>query len=440
MRSRTGGRWILAGGLVAIVMALPVDGAVAGEFAVANCRADPLNFSTRAFDHFVTRGMKIRRACDPEGPGLRGLITANVVRGGEVQRGSVAMATITAPPGTRFTTFRWAGTARRRDCGYALQILADAPDIKTVRIKNVRANEHCPRPRRAQAAGYLSRTFNVSGATRIVQRVACVGGKGRSSCSARGSNYLRTYEAEVRIADVVPPSVGIIADTPLARGEWVRGIQPLNYDASDNVGVRKADALAAGRSGGFHERAMCVRGSREDVRGPGSVPERPGPDQRRTRSASRKERSRSSCRPRTRRATSATPPPVTARIDNTPPGRVDVSVEGGDGWRNRNDFAVAWANPPEVDRAPIAAVGYKLCSVQRGAAAVGSRRAATSRASVCRCRHRASGHCRCGAVTPLETKARRPPPCRSRFATTPSRRSSVLSRRRPPTRRAWPCP
>ena len=56
-------------------------------------------------------------------------------------------------------------------------------------------------------------------------------------------------------------------------------------------------------------------------------------------------------------------PPVTARIDNTPPGRVDVSVEGGDGWRNRNEFAVAWANPPEVDRAPIAAVGYKLCSV-----------------------------------------------------------------------------
>ena len=56
-------------------------------------------------------------------------------------------------------------------------------------------------------------------------------------------------------------------------------------------------------------------------------------------------------------------PPVTARIDNTPPGRVDVSVEGGDGWRNRNDFAAAWANPPEVDRAPIAAVGYKLCSV-----------------------------------------------------------------------------
>src|ERR671914_97534 len=105
MRSRTAGRGCVLAGLAAIVMALPADSAVAGEFAVANCRADPLNFSTRAFDHFATRGMKIRRACDPEGPGLRGLITSNVVRRGRVQRGSVAMATISAPAGTRFTSF-----------------------------------------------------------------------------------------------------------------------------------------------------------------------------------------------------------------------------------------------------------------------------------------------------------------------------------------------
>ena len=59
-------------------------------------------------------------------------------------------------------------------------------------------------------------------------------------------------------------------------------------------------------------------------------------------------------------------PAVTARIDNTPPGRVDVGVEGGEAWRNRNDFAVAWVNPAEPDRAPIAAAGYTLCSVSDG--------------------------------------------------------------------------
>ena len=160
--------------------------AVAGEFSVANCQADPLNYSTRAFEDFATRGMKIKRACDPEGPGLRGLITSNVVRRGRVPRGAVALAAISAPAGTRFTSFRWAGSARRRDCRYALQLFAIGPDIPPISMKNVRANQACPRPRGAQAAGFRSRTFNVMGATRIVQRVICMGGAGRKSCSAHG--------------------------------------------------------------------------------------------------------------------------------------------------------------------------------------------------------------------------------------------------------------
>lgn len=52
---------------------------------------------------------------------------------------------------------------------------------------------------------------------------------------------------------------------------------------------------------------------------------------------------------------------VAARIDNTPPARVDTNLEGGSGWRNANDFALGWANPPEGDRAPIVAANYQLC-------------------------------------------------------------------------------
>ena len=292
----TAQRCFLASACVAMLMALSADGAAAGEFAVANCQADPLNFSTRAFDDFATRGMKIRRACDPEGPGLRGLITSNVVRDGRVQRGAVAMATISAPPGTRFTSFRWAGTARRRDCRYALQLYAEAPDIDPIAIKNVRANQRCPRPRRAQAAGYRSRTFNVTGATRIVQRVICVGGNGRKSCSARASNYLRTYEAEVGIADVLAPAAAIIGDTPLARGEWVRGTQPLNYDASDNVGVRMADAIGAGQTGGFQQRPCAFAAPERTYADRVPCPNGPGQISVEHERSSRRARRRSSCR------------------------------------------------------------------------------------------------------------------------------------------------
>ena len=178
--------------LVVVLCALMTGEAAAGEFRVASCQADRLNFSTQAFSDFATRGMKIKRACNPEGPGLRGLITANVVERGRVARGSLALATINAPAGTRFTSLRWAGTVRRRDCRYALQLYADAPDAPPIALKNVRANQRCPRARRAQAAGYRARTFNISGATRVVQRVICVGGNGQKSCSARGSNYIRT--------------------------------------------------------------------------------------------------------------------------------------------------------------------------------------------------------------------------------------------------------
>jgi hypothetical protein len=358
-------RCALASACVAILIALAPGSAAAGEFAVANCQADPLNFSTRAFDDFATRGMKIRRACDPEGPGLRGLITSNVIRGGRVQRGAVAMVTISAPLGTRFASFRWAGTARRRDCRYAMQLYAEASDIQPIAIKNVRANQRCPRPRRAQAAGYRSRTFNVTGATRIVQRVICVGGRGRRSCSARGSNYLRTYEAEVRIADVLAPAAGITGDAPLARGEWVRGTQPLNYDASDNVGVRMARALAAGQTGGSQQRP-CAFASPERTYAD-RVPCPNGPGQMNVNTTILPE----GTQPLVVQAQDPAgnigdSPAVTARIDNTPPGRVDVSIVGGQEWRNRNDFAVAWSNPREVDRAPIAAAGYKLCPVGPG--------------------------------------------------------------------------
>src|SRR3954466_5576620 len=366
MRSRPPAhRCALASACVAMLMALAAEGATAGEFAVANCQADPLNFSTRAFDEFATRGMKIKRACDPEGPGLRGLITSNVVRGGRVPRGAVAMVTVSAPPGTRFTSFRWAGTARRRDCRYALQLYAEAPNIQPIAIKNVRANQRCPRPRRAQAAGYRSRTFNISGATRVVQRVICAGGNGRKSCSARGSNYIRTYKAEVGIVDTLAPTVGIIGDSALAGGEWVRGTQPLNYDASDNVGVRAAQAVVSGQTGGTQQR-QCALATPDGVFANG-VPCPNGPGHIDVKTSELREGTQPLVvQAQDTAGNTGTSAEVTARIDNSPPGRVEVGVVGGQGWRNSNNFAITWTNPPENDRAPIVAAGYKLCAAGGG--------------------------------------------------------------------------
>ena len=360
-------RVIATAGAVSALLTLALTAsAVAGVFTVASCQADRVNFSSTAFDDFATRGMSIRRACNPEGPGIRGLVTANATGRVAVPRGSVAMAALSAPQGTSFTTFQWAGSLRRTDCRYALQIYAEGPAIKSIPIKNVRANQGCGGGAAGvQAAGYRSRTFNVNGATRIVQRVICAGGGGRRSCSARSASYIRTYKATVGVADEQGPAAAIVDDTPLASGAWVAGSQPLHYDAQDNVGVRKASALASEQAGGFDER-QCTMATPEGAFAAG-VPCPNGVGQIMVDTKRFPEGTQSLVvRAQDAAGNVGDSQPATVRIDNTAPARIDVSVEGGEAWRNTNDFALIWTNPSESDRAPIVAALSKLCPAGGG--------------------------------------------------------------------------
>ena len=356
--------WLRAGAASGPIVVLLVCAATAwgGVFPVGACQAAPADYSTRAFDGFAHRGMSVRRACDPEGPGIRGLITRNVIARNAVRRGAAAIVTMTAPAGTQFQTFRWAGQVRRRHCAFALQLYAEGPGIKPVAIKNLRANQACPRPGRAQAAGYKSRTFSIAGATRIVQRVICVGTKQRRSCNARHHNYIQTYKALATLADTTGPAVGIVGDTPLAQGAWVSGTQPLNYDAIDNVGVRAAHTLVDGQARGGNDTRSCVFADNAGTF-VALAPCANGRGQIGFKTAAAPEGTHSlQVQAQDTAGNPGVSAPVIARIDNTAPARVDVRVVRGEGWRNTNDFALAWTNPYEGDRAPIAAARYHLCA------------------------------------------------------------------------------
>src|SRR3954470_23496647 len=217
--------------LVGLAVTFPAAG-TANEFTINACQADRGEFSTQAFEDFANRGMMWKRACDPEGPGLRGLVTSNVVREGRVVRGSRSYFVMKAPEGTRFGRLTWSGQARRHDCRYALQLWADRPDGSTVAIKNVRANRGCPNRGKTQAAGWPSaHTYNIEGATRVEQRVLCVGSDETPYCSSRALNYIRTFKAAATVVDVSPPGVTITQDNAFTRGEWVRGRQEVDYTA-----------------------------------------------------------------------------------------------------------------------------------------------------------------------------------------------------------------
>lgn len=353
---KTVSRWLLVA-TAAILVAAPLASpprAAAGEFTINACQADAGNFASTAFENFATRGMRWRRACNPLGPGLRGLVTANVVSTGKVTHGAQSAFVLEAPPGTAFSRLRWSGHAQRRDCRYALQMYAVRPDGSDATIKNVRANRHCPGPGGAQASSWpRPRAFDLGGATKIVQRVVCVGAPSAQFCSGRGLNYMQTFTAEATVVDTSGPAVSLVPDTPLTRGEWVRGKQAVDYEASDNVGVRSAFASVAGmgsadetRGCDYSQRIPCPNG-----RGQVQVETERIQDGSQQMFVTAQDAAGNS-------ANSAT---VTAHIDNTPPGVASVGVEGGEAWRNRNDFDLAWQNAPEPDRAPIVAAHYRVC-------------------------------------------------------------------------------
>jgi hypothetical protein len=342
----------------AVLALLAAAAARASEFTINACQADRGEYSTRAFEDFANRGMMWKRACDPEGPGLRGLVTANVVRPGRVIRGSRSYFVLKAPDGTRFARLTWSGQARRHDCRYALQLWADRPDGSSVAIKNVRANRGCPNPGHTQAAGWPSaHTYDIGGTTKIVQRVLCVGAGGTPYCSSRSLNYIRTFKAQATVVDVSPPAVAITQDNPFTRGEWVNGTQQVGYTAQDNVGVRVARPVFAGvpypdtfRPCNYAQRVPCPNG-------PGTlVVDTTNLSEGTQAFAVQSEDAAGNL------GQSST---AVVRVDNTAPGAVSIQIEGDEMWRNRNDFDAVWTNPDEGDRAPIAAARYRLCPTGR---------------------------------------------------------------------------
>ncbi|MDP9143629.1 MAG: hypothetical protein M3N43_02860, partial [Actinomycetota bacterium] len=191
------------------------------------------------------------------------------------------------------------------------------------------------------------------GATSIVQRVACVGAKGEPYCSSRARNYLRTFTAQALVADVTPPAVSIVPNNPFTRGAWVSGAQSVTYDASDNVGVKVARAVVGASFRGEHPRGCNYAQRVPCADGAGAI-------QLATRTLSEGSQGLS-VQAYDAAENAGTSGPVTVRVDNTAPGAVPVAVEGGEGWRNRNNFDLTWTNPNEGDRAPVVAAHYRLC-------------------------------------------------------------------------------
>jgi hypothetical protein len=135
----------------------------------------------------------------------------------------------------------------------------------------------------------------------------------------------------------------------------VRGTQQVNYAALDNVGVRLARPVFGGIARGDTLRPCNYALPVPCTNGVGSL---------RVTTHDLTEGTQGLVVQAQDAASNwGTSRAVTVRVDNTAPGAVPVTVDGGEGWRNRNDFDLTWSNPPEPDRAPISSASYRVCGV-----------------------------------------------------------------------------
>jgi hypothetical protein len=370
-RPKHAGRLVTLGATIALMLLWGAASAsAAGTYTVNVCGAAAPGYQSGAFSEFANRGMRSKRACNPDGPPtLRGLVTSNVLRSGRVKRGAQSRFVFAAPGGTSLASMRWRGQTFRRDCRYSLQVYALRPDgtrVATRPFANKLANHKCPRPGRTQISqtnGKRSKYRPLDGANRIVQRAVCVGQPGKPFCSARGFNGVTTYGALVTVVDSQPPAATVVQDNPFTNGAWVRGDQTVTYGGLDNTGIKQGQAVVggqtftAGRGCDYTRPAPCDNGNGSIPTSTSDLPE--GSQELRVQVTDAADNTGLSG-------------PVTVRIDNTAPAGVPVTVEGGEAWRAQNGYSLGWMNPNEWDRAPIAAAHWSICRADGTGCVTGS--------------------------------------------------------------------
>ena len=159
------------------------------------------------------------------------------------------------------------------------------------------------------------------------------------------------------IEDDEPPALQILQGVP--DGWQNDSLLPVAFNASDNVGAYNLRVVIDGAQKGISNRT-CFEGQLNSARQPCADPGPPlqknleigglsdGPHEVRFQALDV--------------ADNLTEKAVTLWTDHTAPGAPRaLQLDGPDGWRADNRFAVEWAAPPDDGSAPIDAAAYQLC-------------------------------------------------------------------------------
>ena len=267
-----------------------------------------------------------------------------------------------APPGTTVESFHGWVYLQRPSCDWSVGIWASNYDLVGTGVYHLPPG-YCS----TNAVAWTYRDLAIN-AGRVRFEARC----GASSC-ARGQTYsggpgtaeVRVKDVRVHVRDDQAPSLTNPRGSLWADG-WVGGSQAITFDAGDGAGIRETAIRIDGvdvrrnvKPCDYQQRVPCPSVGFSTTVETAAV--KPDGRHRLTLEA-------------VDAGGNVTPLERDVLIDNTPPAPPQgVHVVGGDGWRSKNGFEIAWSNPSETGVAPVAGAAYEICPIAGGSCTRGQR-------------------------------------------------------------------
>ena len=360
--------------LAAAVLALvPATGAqAANTYWLEFCQA-AANRSVEGFAAVQDRGLITRKDCREAGALREGLMvrtardTISGRRRAEVRYRDVAALVFQAPPGTVIKTVRWGGRPWRNSCDWLPQLrIMDEhqPAVKNELLAGrSRDNKRCSdsevgaaRPPRIRHYPVLGNPkYDVPRPKYLVQRVLCVNRRG-CALGSRPQAFIVTENLRLEIVDEQGPSQLAVTGGDLFGG-WINSDRTLTYTAADDgSGIKTVRAVndQAAEIGKITNDCLFTR--------PVPCPNGPGSLAIDIRSA--RQGTQNVALQAFDAADNATGlvQAGTMHVDTIAPGAADVTIDGGNGWRNTASHTLRWSNADNAgDVAPITGIRYRAC-------------------------------------------------------------------------------
>jgi hypothetical protein len=331
--------------LIAVAVVTTIAGscaapASAGEYGVVACDPATANFNASWFGA-TSSGMTAYAAC-PGGPDdwNRGLVTRHVISANAnatVPFFSYAWLGFRAPPGASLSRMRYSHTF----CGMA----GFRAGLFTATGEPLHVSER-------GCGTFVPSPFTLALHNIPEVRLLTICNDPYCNVGSRIRAWASINAVTVFVEDNTAPNVWL-AGGSITGGGWKRGTLTADVDVADNVGVSDVVVSLAGKRvtsrDGYCDVTRVVPCSMDAH---GLTVESPRSDDgQRELVVSARDSAGNWGEQRS-----------TVFIDNTAPtGPRALRLNGGQGWRSSNDFALSWANPPQTGTAPVAAASYAIC-------------------------------------------------------------------------------